>query len=238
MSNIYNVLGGITMLLDPSSIIAIQRILIALIIGGVIGLDREAKKRSAGFKTYSMVCMASALVMLIGEYIFINFNQSGDIARLGAQVISGVGFLGVGTIVTSKNQKVKGLTTAAGLWTCACIGLAIGIGYILGGVIVGIVVLILLRLLKFVDRVVRRNVHFADVYLEIHDAKTVSIVTTTINDFKGVDIIFLESVNPKVGNYQIGINIILKLNKGLTSSIILERINAMKEVGFAHTIYA
>lgn len=79
------------------------------------------KRRGAGIKTHSLVCLGSTLVMLTSEYMAMNFDQKADLARLGAQVISGVGFLGVGTILVTEKQRIKGLMTAAGLWTCACV---------------------------------------------------------------------------------------------------------------------
>ncbi len=223
--------------LNSDIIFAIKKIVLAMIIGGIIGIDRETKKRSAGFKTYSMVCIGAALVMLIGDYIYRYYDQTGDVARLGAQVISGVGFLGVGTIVTSKNQKVNGLTTAAGLWTCACIGLAIGIGYTTGALVAGAAVIILLKILKFVDKGIRKRSHFADIYLELSDAKAINIITSIIESIEGVHIVFLESVPSKIGNNQIGLNLILKLKKELRSGDILVQIESIKGVSFVHTMY-
>lgn len=226
------------MILDESVVYAVQRICLALIVGGAIGLDREMKKRSAGFKTFSMVCVGSALVMLTGDYIYQYYDQSGDVARLGAQVISGVGFLGVGTIVTSKNQKVNGLTTAAGLWTCACIGLAIGIGYTTGAIVAGLAVIILLKLLKYVDNGIRKRSHFVDIYIELFDPKAINEVTNMVSRFDGVTIVLLESVSPKVDKCQIGLNVILKLKNNLRSTDVIERINQINDVAFIHTIYA
>ena len=96
------------------------RLALALLLGGILGIERGRKRRPAGLRTYMIVCMASALVMLTGEYIVEKYG-TGDPARLGAQVISGIGFLGAGTIIITSRQ-VKGLTTAAGLWGAACMG--------------------------------------------------------------------------------------------------------------------
>ena len=114
------------------------RLILAVIFGGIIGLERASKRHAAGFRTYILVCLGATLAMITNQFICEKSGQ-GDYARLGAQVISGIGFLGAGTIlVTSKNQ-IKGLTTAAGLWACACMGLSIGIGYYtlaIGGLVV------------------------------------------------------------------------------------------------------
>jgi len=127
------------------------RIALAAILGGLIGVERGSKRQAAGLRTYILVATGSALVMITNQYIYETFANT-DIARLGAQVISGIGFLGAGTIlITSKNQ-IRGLTTAAGLWACACMGLAIGIGFytaaLLGFIIIMIAVVSLPRVEK------------------------------------------------------------------------------------------
>ena len=104
------------------------RLFLALFLGGLIGLERERKHRPAGFRTYMLVCLGAALTMMISQFL-IKEGFSSDASRIGAQVVSGVGFLGVGTIIVTKRQQVKGLTTAAGLWASACMGLAIGAGF-------------------------------------------------------------------------------------------------------------
>ena len=100
------------------------RILLAMVCGGVIGLEREKANQAAGMRTYMLVCMGASVAMLTGQYMYETF-QAGDPARLGAQVISGIGFLGAGSIIIAGGKRVKGLTTAAGLWVAGCIGLAI-----------------------------------------------------------------------------------------------------------------
>ena len=118
----------------------VLRLGLALILGGLLGLERVRKRRPAGIRTYMLVCVGAALTMLLGQYQtqmlathwaeaakLAKSNQ--DITRFSAQVINGIGFLGAGTIIVSGRQEVKGLTTAAALWACGCIGLAIGAGF-------------------------------------------------------------------------------------------------------------
>ncbi len=112
------------MLLELDSII---KILLAVLIGGVIGLEREAINRPAGLRTHILVCVASALIMDVNIKLIVGYVNA-DPVRMGAQVISGMGFLGAGTII-KEGVTVKGLTTAAGLWSVACLGLVIGAGY-------------------------------------------------------------------------------------------------------------
>ena len=110
---------------------SILRIVMATVIGGLIGLDRGRHGRVAGTRTHILVCLGAAVTAIVGFYTAEHLGFSNDPLRMGAQVISGVGFLGVGTIVVRHQSQVKGLTTAAGLWTTACLGLAIGAGFYL-----------------------------------------------------------------------------------------------------------
>ena len=110
------------------------RILSALVLGIVIGIDRGVKRRGGGARTTITVCLGAAMVMLMEQYLEALYPERLDISRIAAQVISGVGFLGAGSILVSGHQ-IKGLTSAASIWTCACIGLAVGIGFLDGAVI-------------------------------------------------------------------------------------------------------
>ncbi len=121
------------------------RLALAMISGGLLGLERERKRRPAGCRTYMLVCLGAALTMLLGQYESIaldlhwsslaeSIGQHTDVSRFSAQVVAGIGFLGAGTILVTGRQEVKGLTTAAGLWASACMGLAIGAGFYEGGI--------------------------------------------------------------------------------------------------------
>lgn len=107
----------------------VMRLFLAALCGAVIGSDRVIKGRPAGIKTHALVSLGAALAMLSGEYIMLEYGGSQDVSRLAAQVISGIGFLGAGTIMTSQRQQVYGLTTAAGLWFAGILGISLGGGY-------------------------------------------------------------------------------------------------------------
>ena len=109
------------------------RMVLSALCGGAIGVEREFKRRPAGFRTHILICLGAAMTTLTGQYLFLVMGYYTDVARLGAQVIAGVGFIGAGTIIVTKHQRVKGLTTAAGLWTAAIVGLSFGAGFYEGG---------------------------------------------------------------------------------------------------------
>lgn len=124
------------------------RMLLAVVCGGLIGLERESKRRPAGFRTHILICLGACMTTLTGHYLTVYMNYYTDMSRLGAQVIAGIGFIGAGTIIVTKRRRVRGLTTAAGLWTAAIIGLCFGAGYYEGAV--AATVLILLAELVFI----------------------------------------------------------------------------------------
>ncbi|WP_346930605.1 MgtC/SapB family protein [Clostridium sp.] len=148
-------------------IVVLERLIVGVIVGGLVGYEREFKNSPAGFRTHILVCLGATIISLITEYdiqkmmiIAQNPAYSGfikvDIARLGAQVISGVGFLGAGTILRDKGS-VRGLTTAATLWTVACLGLAVGRGLFALSLTGAFIVFIILSLFKKADKVIQKD---------------------------------------------------------------------------------
>ena len=123
----------------------LARLTLAVVCGGLIGAEREIKRRPAGFRTHILICLGSAITTLTSQYLLFQHLYN-DIARLGAQVISGIGFVGAGTIIVTRDKRVKGLTTAAGLWAAAIIGLVCGAGYVECAIFATAVVLLETRL--------------------------------------------------------------------------------------------
>jgi len=131
---------------------AILRLLLAAVLGGSIGYEREYTNRPAGFRTHILVCTGAALVMVTSEYLIRKYTTVAvDPARLGAQVISGIGFLGAGTIIRD-GFNIRGLTTAASLWIVSCLGIAVGSGFYLGATAATILVFLALITLKKAER--------------------------------------------------------------------------------------
>ena len=133
---------------EINTVSIILRLTLATICGGVLGAERGRKRRPAGLRTHILVCIGAAMVMITSQYMTDILRISTDASRMGAQVISGIGFLGAGTIMVVGKNEVKGLTTAAGLWACACMGLAIGIGFYEGAIISCIFLTFILRVIK------------------------------------------------------------------------------------------
>ena len=118
------------------------RMVLAVVCGGIIGIEREFKRRPAGFRTHILICLGAAITTLTGQYLLLDRGYYTDLSRLGAQVIAGVGFIGAGTIIVTGHKRVKGLTTAAGLWTAAIVGLALGAGFFEGGLLATVLILL------------------------------------------------------------------------------------------------
>ncbi len=141
--------------LDPLRALTLEslllRFLLAIICGGLVGFQRGIKKHPAGLRTHALVCLGAASVMIVSQYLAVALGSTGDISRMGAQVVSGIGFLGAGTVMVTGKSQVKGLSTAAGLWASACMGLAVGAGFYEAGILMVVFILVILVGLNKID---------------------------------------------------------------------------------------
>lgn len=153
-------------------IAVVVRIVAAFLLGGILGLERGLKHRPAGLRTYMLVCVGSCIIMLINQYIF-QVYQTGDPVRMGAQVVSGIGFLGAGTIIVTKRNQIKGLTTAAGLWASAAVGLAVGIGFYEAALVGSVLILLTLTVVRGLDNHIHKKSQSFEIYAELDS--TISI---------------------------------------------------------------
>ena len=183
------------------------RVIVAAILGGIIGLDRGMKHRGAGTKTITVVCLGATLVMLTEQYIQINFAGMANMTRMAAQVISGVGFIGVGTIIISKH-RVRGLTTAATLWASACIGLAVGIGFIEGGILITAVMLFSLHVLPLVEQFATRHSRYCNVFIDLEKSRYLRSVIQSLKE-AGITIDSMELGKPDDGEEGISVHLVL-----------------------------
>ena len=144
----------------------VLRIFVAVVVGGILGLERGMKNRPAGLRTYMLVCVGACVIMLTNQYIYQVFG-SGDPVRMGAQVVSGIGFLGAGTIIVTRRNQIKGLTTAAGLWSAAGVGLALGVGFYEAALAGTVAVFFVMTLLQRMDNKLHRRSRRLEAYIEL-----------------------------------------------------------------------
>ena len=184
------------------------RLTLCVLVGGIIGVERGRQGRAAGMRTHILVCMGAALVTMMGFYITQELHLDGDPMRIAAQVVSGIGFLGVGTIMLKGRFQITGLTTAAGLWCAATIGLALGAGFYEGALGVFIFTIATVSFLhKLEYKFIKRYRRFG-IYVEITSDK---MVRTTIDEIsKMFNITDIQVTLPRSGtsgNVGIEINV-------------------------------
>ncbi|CAI3488744.1 MgtC/SapB family protein [Enterococcus cecorum] len=227
---------------DLSVLTILVRVLLSIVVGGVIGLERGKKSQAAGFRTYMLVCLGSAMVMMTNQFISIQFN-TGDPSRMGAQVISGIGFLGAGTILVTKNNRIKGLTTAAGIWASATIGLAIGIGFYLGAIIGAIFILIIMTVLQPLKSYIQkrsRNLSFYVVFTSLESFNRLLIYFSSIgikvNDIQNglIDIDTLYQANHENG--EMGCYFTIKLSENFDHIKFIEEVHQQPGVKYVEEI--
>lgn len=180
----------------------VLRLVLAMAFGGMIGMERGRKRRAAGMRTYMLVCMGAALTMMISQYEYVMLTGAWheqaasvgiltDISRFGAQVINGIGFLGAGTIIVTGRQEVKGLTTAAGLWASACMGLAVGAGFYECVILSFALISCSIRFLPRVELAIVEHAKNMNIYVELSSIDRVSSVLNCLKE-QGVQIYEVE----------------------------------------------
>lgn len=203
--------------------------LVSLVIGIVIGIDRGAKRRGGGARTTITVCLGAAMVMLLEQYLEALYPERLDISRIAAQVISGVGFLGAGSILVSGHQ-IKGLTSAASIWTCACIGLAAGIGFIDGAVILTALWLIGVHLVPYIESKVYKHSRYMTLYIEAASGREIMLISRKLKE----DSCFIDTFvvdKPKAKGQYFQINTTIKLPKGTNKEAYLHSLLEIQGVG-------
>lgn len=178
---------------DFNCITIALRLLLAIIAGGIIGNERGKHGSAAGLRTHILVCIGAAMTALTGYYIFDTLNISGDITRLAAQVVSGIGFLGAGMIIVKNGNVVIGLTTAAGMWATAAIGIALGYGFYSGAIIATIACVFTAA---FLSRLESKRKEITHIYVEIDLSKNVNRVLDIIKNELDAEAL-VETVAPK-----------------------------------------
>lgn len=211
------------------------RILMALLMGGILGAERGLRNRPAGFMTYVLVCIGSTMIMLTNQYISTLYAES-DPSRMAAQVVSGIGFLGAGTIIVTRNDEVHGLTTAAGLWLTAGLGLAIGIGFYSGAIIGFLFSVFALIILKKIDVYIKQHAKSMEVYLEYNSDFSLRKLSKYAQEHQFV--LFdmqrgkIKTLNGEMGTLVFSMKLTQKLNhaEALDGLYALEGVEYLKEI--------
>jgi len=206
------------------------RMLLAVVCGGVIGMEREYKRRPAGFRTHILICLGAAMTTLTSQYLFLYMHYYTDMARLGAQVVAGIGFIGAGTIIVTRQQRVKGLTTAAGLWTSAIVGLALGGGFYEGGIFTTVLILLAELVFARLEYRMLENAPEINLYMEYTDRVCLEKVLKLFRELN-LKILNLEITRPTGSEHHNACAIFsLRLNKKCKVEKLLADIHATRGV--------
>ena len=218
----------------------ILRLTLAILFSGLIGVQRAQKRHAAGLRTYGLVCLGAAIAMMTNEFL-INMFGAGDGARLGAQVISGIGFLGAGTILVTSRNQIRGLTTAAGLWACACMGLAIGAGFYTLSIIGVIIIFVALILFPKIENYFILRASTYELHVELDSRPNLKELVNYLRS-NNIQIYSLEHNTAYSASglsvYTITINVSRKADKAFKKhDTLLEEIKKLSYVNFVEIIY-
>lgn len=204
------------------------RLILAIIAGGIIGSERGKHGSAAGLRTHILVCVGATMTALTGYYVYEILNISVDIMRLAAQVVSGIGFLGAGMIIVKNGNMITGLTTAAGMWATAAIGIALGYGFYSGAIIATTACVFTAA---FLTRLERKRKKTAHIYLEVDLSENITYITKTIRDLIDCDAL-IESVSPK-SNVPNTIGLYVTVSNPKSVQNVKEQIEQIKGVRFS-----
>ena len=211
----------------------ILRFMLAAFFSGIIGMSRGRKQYAAGLRTHLLVCIGAASVMMINQYI--GQNWGGDMGRMGALVVSGIGFLGAGTILVTSRKHVKGLTSAAGIWASACMGLAIGIGFYEAAVVMCLILFIILSALERFDEIYIKRSREISVYLEYDASEPLSMVIQGIKE-QGWRINELRQLNMNVENINCFILALQVKNSDISDETAVKELNNIDGVYYIEEV--
>ena len=202
------------------------RMTLAVVCGGIIGIEREYKRRPAGFRTHILICLGAAMTTLTSQYLYLVLGQYTDMARLGAQVVAGIGFIGAGTIIVTRRQRVKGLTTAAGLWAAAIIGLALGGGFYEGGIFATALIMVAELFFSRVEYRMLKNAPEVNLYIEYSDNRTMDVLLQEFRE-RGLKILNMGIIHSSSNEKHNACAIFtLRLHKGLDVESIQQEVCA------------
>ena len=206
------------------------RMTLAVICGGIIGIEREYKRRPAGFRTHILICLGAAMTTLTSQYLYLVLGQYTDMARLGAQVVAGIGFIGAGTIIVTRRQRVKGLTTAAGLWAAAIIGLTLGGGFYEGGLFATLLIMIAELVFSRIEYRLLKNAPEMNLYIEYDGNDSLESLLHLLRDL-GLKILNMGIIHSSRSDSHNACAIFsLRLPKGADADEVMARIRSTQGV--------
>lgn len=226
---------GLTELQELNSITIIIRLCLSTLIGGILGIERGFKNRPAGFRTYILVCVGAAIIMMTNQYVFQTF-QTSDPARMGAQVVSGIGFLGAGTIMITKRNQIKGITTAAGIWVSGGLGLAVGIGFYEGAIWGAVFIFLAMTMLHSLDDYIRRNSKVVHMYIEYKPDMKISGLLDQIQEWGCTVSDIQVSKSDSGSEHRSAMFFSLDLPKHMKHSFILDEISRIEHITYSEEL--
>ena len=220
-------------LTEFNAVTVVIRVVLAALAGALVGLEREFHGRAAGMRTHMMVALGAALAAMIGLFTVKELGFSSDPLRVGAQVISGVGFLGAGTILLrGGGSRITGLTTAAGLWTAASIGLAVGIGFYVGAFMTVFAAMLTFTLITSLEHFLNRKRQRMAIYLELDNVDAVAPMLEMLRTEYGL--MEAQVTPPRSGTPpHVGMEILVRVPQKLSTAANLRRFTELDHVIFA-----
>ena len=219
---------------ETTEIIAALRLLLAAFMGGILGIERTRKLRPAGLRTYMLVCIGACTVMTIGLLLFERHGKAFDPARMAAQVVSGIGFIGAGTIMVTSKHRIKGLTTAAGLWAAAGLGIVIGCGFYLVAVSVIVVLLATMLLADKLELMLYRRLRRLNIALIVSSLDEIKHISSSM-EARGVlltSVEFTESLNNEV----VALSCVARLKNKMPHDEVIRMLYSLDGIIFAERL--
>ncbi len=215
-----------------NAVTVVLRVILAALAGALVGAEREFHGRAAGLRTHMMVALGAALTTMIGLFAVKELGMSSDPLRVGAQVISGVGFLGAGTILLrGGGSRITGLTTAAGLWTAAAIGLAVGMGFYLGAFLTVGAVMLTFTLVSSIETLMNRKRQRMAIYLELTSVDAVKPMLDTLRASYGL--LEVQVTPPRSGTVpHVGMELLVRVPNRMSVEENLIRFEGLADVVF------
>ena len=209
---------------------ATVRMCLAVLCGGIIGLERTYRRRPAGLRTHILVCLGASVTIMTSQFLTLYLHYYTDMTRIGAQVVAGIGFIGAGTIIVTRHQRVKGLTTAAGLWASAVAGLALGAGFIEGGLTLTALIMVAELFFSQLKQLILQSSLEMNLYLRYADSAAMARVLSFLRS-NNIKLISLEIIRPQEdAAHKATAIFLLRLNKNLRQPEFIRQLEAIEGV--------